>query len=189
LESPGLAYGTGTGARRTPLGPAMIPNMRKILDYTGVAARWLLGIHFIHMGLVKALDPVYFLKLIRQYELTINPLLLNSVAATLPWFETFCGVLLVLGVAVRGTSLAIVAMLVPFTAVVLKRALALAAIHNLPFCAVKFDCGCGAGEVFICGKLVENSLLILVSCALVLGFGRPLGLWHSLFKGTQAKGA
>jgi hypothetical protein len=88
----------------------------------------------------------------------------------------------VLGVAVRGTAFALVAMLVPFTAVVLKRALELAATHSLPFCAVKFDCGCGAGEVFICGKLLENTALVLVSCGLVAGFGRPLSLWYSLFR-------
>jgi hypothetical protein len=60
-----------------------------------------------------------------------------------------------------------VSMLVPFTLIVLKRALAIAGAKGLAFCAVKFDCGCGAGEVLICHKLVENGLQILLSCWLV----------------------
>jgi hypothetical protein len=52
----------------------------------------------------------------------------------------------------------------------------------LPFCLVKFDCGCGAGEVFICNKLLENCLLVFVACALVAGWGRKLALRFSLLK-------
>lgn len=126
-------------------------------------ARWFLGGLFIYMGLNKALHPVEFLKLVRQYELVQTPPLLNLIAAGLPWFEVFCGLLLVAGVAVRGSALMLVAMLVPFTVVVLRRALELHAAGGIPFCAIKFDCGCGTGEVFICRKLVENSGLIALS--------------------------
>ena len=64
-----------------------------------VAGRWLLGAVFIYMGLNKALHPVEFLKLVRQYNVTDHYLLLNLVASALPWFEIFCGLLLVLGLA------------------------------------------------------------------------------------------
>ncbi len=131
------------------------------------AARWILGGLFVWMGLSKALDPVGFLKLVHAYDLVTVPLLLNLIAGILPWFEVFCGLLLLLGVAVRGTALVAVAMLVPFTLMVLRRALALHAAGHLPFCAIKFDCGCGAGEVFICRKLAENTMLILVALGLV----------------------
>ena len=86
------------------------------------------------MGLNKALPhPEYFLKLVRQYDMVTSPFLLNSIAAALPWFEVYCGVLLLAGVAVRGAALKLVAMLVPFTLIVLKRALAIAAAsgHSL----------------------------------------------------------
>src|SRR5438094_10194429 len=86
-------------------------------------ARCLLGAVFIYMGLNKALHPVEFLKLVRQYNVTDHYLLLNLVASALPWFEIFCGLLLVLGIAVRGTALLLVAMLVPFTIVIVQRAL------------------------------------------------------------------
>ena len=132
-----------------------------------VAGRWLLGAVFIYMGLNKALHPVEFLKLVRQYNVTDHYLLLNLVASALPWFEIFCGLLLVLGIAVRGTALLLVAMLVPFTIVIVQRALGIQHARGIPFCAIKFDCGCGAGEVLICRKLLENTLLIAVAASLV----------------------
>ncbi len=147
-----------------------------IRDGSAILVRWILGIVFIYMGMNKALHPAEFLKLVRQYELLGPYFLLNSVAAALPWFEVFCGLLLLAGVAVRGTALVLVGMLIPFTLVVLKRALAIAATQDLPFCAVKFDCGCGTGEVLICRKLVENSLQIIGCCWLMAPYGRRLAL-------------
>ena len=152
-------------------------------EATAVLARWWLGCVFIYMGLNKALPhPEYFLKLVRQYDMVTSPWLLNSIGAALPWFEVFCGLLLLFGVAVRGSALMLVAMLVPFTIVVLKRALAIAAVSGIPFCAVKFDCGCGAGEILICHKLVENTVLLLLSAWLLTGRGWPLCLRFNLFR-------
>jgi hypothetical protein len=71
-------------------------------------------------------------------------------------------------------------MLVPFTLLVLHQALLLQAAQAIPFCAVKFDCGCGTGEEFICRKLLENFLLILLSGWLLAGYGRRLSLRFSL---------
>jgi uncharacterized membrane protein YphA (DoxX/SURF4 family) len=139
----------------------------RALSGAAIVARWVLGGLYIWMGLRKAIDPVGFLKLVHQYDLVQTPLLLNLIAATLPWFEVLCGLLLVLGIAVRGTALVSVAMLVPFTWLVLRRALELHAGGELAFCAIKFDCGCGAGEVFICRKLLENTLLLFCSLGLV----------------------
>ena len=152
-------------------------NLREI---GGVLARWLLGGLFVYMGLSKALHPEDFLKLLREYQLFSSPFLLNSVAAALPWFEVFCGLLLLSGVAVRGSALMLVCMLAPFTLVVLNRALHIASAKSIAFCAVKFDCGCGTGEVVICHKLVENCLLILLAAWLLFGRGRPLSVRFSL---------
>ncbi|MCX6924187.1 MAG: DoxX family protein [Verrucomicrobia bacterium] len=146
-------------------------------------ARWWLGCVFIYMGLHKALPhPEYFLKLVRQYDMVSSAVLLNMIGAALPWFEVYCGVLLLAGVAVRGSAMMLIAMLVPFTLIVLKRALSIAAVTGKPLCAVKFDCGCGAGEVFICHKLVENTVLLLLSAWLLAGCGRQFCLWFSLFR-------
>ena len=152
-------------------------------DTALMLGRWWLGCVFIYMGLNKALPhPEYFLKLVRQYDMVTSPWLLNSIGAALPWFEVVCGLLLLVGVAVRGVAVNVVVMLVPFTFIVLRRALALAAATGKPFCAVKFDCGCGAGEVFICHKLVENTVLFLLAVWLLTGRGRQLCLRFNLFR-------
>jgi len=140
------------------------------------------------MGLHKALHPVEFLKLVRQYEVLHTPVLLNMVASTLPWFEIFCGLLLVLGVGVRGAATILVAMLIPFTIIVFLRALAMREAGGLPFCAIKFDCGCGAGEVLICRKLAENTLLTLLSIGLIFWLKDRLCLRHGVFRTTRGVG-
>ena len=105
----------------------------------GLVGRWVLGGVFIYMGLTKALHPVDFLKVLRQYEMVESHVLLNLIAAALPWFEVLCGLLLLAGIAVRGSALLLLGMLIPFTLVVLKRALAIHAAKAIPFCAISFD--------------------------------------------------
>ncbi len=151
-----------------------------VLNLFTVLARWSLGASFLFLGLAKALHPVDFLKLVHQYDLTQHAWLLNLIAASLPWFEMFCGFLLLAGVAVRGTALTLTAMLVPFTLLVWHRAVLLHVAQNIPFCAVKFDCGCGTGTEFICRKLVENFLLIALSAWLLAGRGRQFCLRYGL---------
>jgi len=153
-----------------------------------IAARWVLGGLFLYMGLSKALHPIEFLKLVRQYDLLHHHFLLNLVASTLPWFEIFCGLLLVLGVAVRGAAVMLVAMLVPFTLAVLMRALAIHGAGGIAFCAIKFDCGCGAGEVLICKKLAENGLLTLLAIALIFWRSQRLCVRHGLLRSAPASG-
>jgi uncharacterized membrane protein YphA (DoxX/SURF4 family) len=155
-------------------------------DVAALLARWWLGAVFIYMGLSKAWPhPEAFLKLMRDYHMVTSPTLLNSIGAALPWFEVYCGVLLLAGVAVRGMAINVIIMLVPFTLLVLKRALEIAAASGKPFCAVKFDCGCGAGEVYICHKLVENSSLLLLAAWLLAGRGCQFCLRYSLFRREQ----
>jgi uncharacterized membrane protein YphA (DoxX/SURF4 family) len=131
-------------------------------------ARWILGGVFIYLGLIKALHPVDFLKVVRQYNVIENHVGLNLVAGVVPWFEVFGGLLLVAGIAVRGAALALLALLLPFSAIVFQRAWILHHEQAIPFCAVRFDCGCGTGEVLICGKLLENALLVLLAILVVV---------------------
>jgi uncharacterized membrane protein YphA (DoxX/SURF4 family) len=126
-------------------------------------ARIFLGAVFVYTGLVKAFQPVEFLKLLREYHLTENFVLLNLIAGTLPWFEVFTGLVLLLGIGVRGAGLLALAMLVPFTVAVAQRAAAIHAANGTAFCGIRFNCGCGTGEVLICRKLVENAGLIFLS--------------------------
>jgi len=153
-------------------------------ELVAFAARWILGSVFVYMGLTKALHPVDFLKILRQYEMVESHVLLNLIAAALPWFEVLCGLLLLGGIAVRGAALLLVGMLVPFTFLVLNRALAIHAAKAIPFCAIRFDCGCGAGEVVICHKLFENSLLTLLSALLLTVRANRWCLRYDLVKRT-----
>lgn len=150
------------------------------LDLVAVLARWFVGGVFVYMGLVKALSPAEFLELVHQYGMTNTPLLLNAIAAALPWFEVFCGLLMFTGVGVRGTALVLLLMLAPFTGLVLRRALGISAADAIPLCAVNFDCGCGTGVTGICPKLVENCLLMFLSAWLMSGRGRQFCLRFSL---------
>ena len=156
------------------------PPRWSVSDTASLVARIVIGALFIYMGINKALHPVEFLKLVRQYDVLHHHMALNLVAATLPWFEILCGLLLVLGVAVRGTALMLVAMLAAFTILIFLRAVALQKVGELAFCAIKFDCGCGAGEVFVCRKLAENVLLLALSTWLMLRPASRLSLRHSL---------
>ncbi len=145
------------------------------LDQSGIpllAARLVLGILFIVMGWNKATDPPQFLKVIHTYQMVPDtlPWLLNSMAALMPWIEIVCGTLLILGIAVRGSALTLLIMLAVFTGAVFLRAYGIYEAGNVPFCSIKFDCGCGSGEQYICRKVPENlGLMALCLIALLSG--------------------
>ncbi|MBP7746780.1 MAG: DoxX family protein [Phycisphaerae bacterium] len=141
------------------------------LDATGVPqllARLAVGGMFLYLSIMKLLDPINFLKLTREYNVvpTQPPILLNLIAVAMPCLELVCALALLLGVARRGAALLVVGMLLFFTPLLAVRATNMYQ-HPKPdvtyrsFCDVKFDCGCGTGEVFICSKLAENIALIL----------------------------
>ena len=114
-------------------------------------ARILLGGTFIYMGVHKVLDPVEFLKLIRQYEMVPEspPYFLNGMAVVFPWLEIVSGTALLLGMYVRGSVAMMAVMLCVFTPVIFIRAMHIHATEGIPFTQVEFDCGCGAGVVVI----------------------------------------
>lgn len=137
--------------------------------------RFALGGYLIYLGLAKALDPVGFLKLLREYELLASPLPLNAVAALLPWFEVACGGFLIAGIAVRGTALVVASLFFAFTAAIIHRALAIHAELGTSFCSIRFDCGCGAGEVLACAKIPENLVWLALATWLVFSRLSPRG--------------
>ena len=50
---------------------------------------------------------------------------------------------------------------------------------------MKFDCGCGAERSTSATKLVENTVLLLLSVWLLTGRGRQLCLRFSFFRGKD----
>ena len=155
----------------------------RVSAFLRIFGRSILAGAFLYMGAHKVQDPISFLKLVNQYDLTSNALALNVIAAALPWFEVFCGLLLLTAVAVRGTALVVLCMLLPFSIVVFKRALAMAATNGIAFCSVQFDCGCGGGEIIICRKLMENAGLMFLAIWLIFCRPQKLSLRYSLFGG------
>jgi uncharacterized membrane protein YphA (DoxX/SURF4 family) len=144
------------------------PGIIRRLDNTGVpllVARVVLGLVFIFMGWNKVWDPVGFLKLIHEYEMTPNGayVMLNLLAVTLPAIEVVCGVLLIAGVLIRGSALTLLLLLTMFTVVVLIRAIGIHNATSTPFCDIHFDCGCGGGDVYMCRKIPENIGLWLLT--------------------------
>ncbi len=163
------------------------PGLLWRLDRTGVPlliARIFLGALFIYMGMEKALDPVGFMKMVREYHMVPDhpPILLNLIAAVLPWLEVFCGLMLIAGVALRGTALLLLVMLVGFTLAVTLRALGIYHTQHLPFCAIKFNCGCGTGEEWICHKVPKNLGLCLISVIILVSASRRFCLRGDLFR-------
>ena len=149
------------------------------LDATGVPlllARLAVGGMFVYLALLKLRDPMVFLKLTKQYGVLPlePPLYLNLTAAVMPWLELLCAVALILGVARRGAALVLAGLLLFFTPMLALHAqdLLLHSGRFATYCAVKFDCGCGTGETFICPKLAENAALLL-------------GALVALFSGSQ----
>jgi uncharacterized membrane protein YphA (DoxX/SURF4 family) len=126
----------------------------------------------VQSGAIELSNPVDFLKLIREYQMIPEsmPVVMNFVAAVLPWLELWCGVLLVLGLGVRGVAFMIVSLMAAFTVMVTIRALHIYNTQDIAFCDIKFDCGCGAGVVYICRKIPEN--LFLLACSIGLLFSR-----------------
>jgi hypothetical protein len=66
------------------------------------------------------------------------------------------------GVCIRGTALILFLMLVGFTGLIVQHALVIHHATRIAFCAIRFDCGCGVGEVLACQKIMENTCLILL---------------------------
>jgi uncharacterized membrane protein YphA (DoxX/SURF4 family) len=139
-----------------------------------VIARRAGGAAFVVRGALMVNDPVAFLKLVRTYDMVpAEPTwMLNGIAATLPWLEIWCGVLLLAGLWIRGAATVLLVMLAVFTVALTRRALAIQDTDQLAFCAIAFDCGCGTGEVNICRKLTENAGLVLASCVALVSRSR-----------------
>lgn len=153
--------------------------------------RLFLGLYFIRAGIVKAIDPIDFLKTVRVYGLLPESpaYYLNATAITLPSLEIICGLALVLGTWLRGAALQIAVMLVVFMPAIFLRALAMMhAEPGLSFFDVQFDCGCGTGVEIIWIKLLKNTGLSLLALMVLLSRSRRFCLptWFGTRKGDKS---
>ena len=94
-------------------------------------ARILLGGIFVYSGAVKLLQPLEFAGNIAAYQLL--PHFANVFfAATLPWVECFCGLMLIVGWRTRPAAFMLVGMMVVF----------LIALSSAMVKGLVIDCGC-----------------------------------------------
>lgn len=77
----------------------------------------LFGLMFLWAGFSKISDPIGFLASIHSYQLPLPPGTAESIALILPWFELLCGGLLICGMWLETSRLAVVGLLLVFTLV------------------------------------------------------------------------
>lgn len=137
-------------------------------------ARLLVGGVYVWYGVNKVREPVAFLKALHGYGIlpVEPPHSLNLTVVVLPWIEILCGALLLAGAWLRAAGTLLCAMTVVFTVAVALHASGLAAARGISLCGVRFDCGCGVGEVWFCAKLAENLGLIALSAVAVASRSR-----------------
>ena len=128
-------------------------------------------------------------KLIEEYHMFPEfawPLL-NLTAVAMPWVEVLCGVMLILGIGVRGAAGLLLALLLVFTTMIIIRGLRIYHAGAVPaFCAIKFNCGCGGGDVLICHKIPENLTLILLAVIALLSKTKRFCLARNIIPGSKA---
>ncbi len=119
-----------------------------------ILTRLALAAIFIYSAYAKLKDPWYvFAGSIDSYRL-LPPSATIWIAKTLPWFELFLGVLLVIGVKVRWLAIVCGALLAAFWLSMLRAYLK----------GMDIDCGCfGPGERISPLTLARDSLMIILS--------------------------
>ncbi len=179
-------------AERRRLNPEDSMDQEKIIDerpfgqkWLGVwtngyilqAARLFLGFVFVVASIDKVADPNAFAVSIGYYKL-VGPTFSLAIATILPWVELLCGLFLIFGVMIRGSSLLIVLMLLVFTA----------GIMSGIFRGLDISCGCFSRDPFVGRigwvKVLENSGLILLGLLVFLSHSQRL-LIHQPHKETS----
>ena len=177
IDAPGPSEPQSAGPPARPA--ARSPQRRGLIariDATGVPlllARLGVGGMFLYLAIMKLLDPIEFLKQIREYHVLPEsvPIFLTLTATTLPWLEVLCAMAVLIGFWRRGAALLIAGMLAFFTPMLIWRAAGMVSSGEVAtFCGACFDCGCGTGVVCICPKLAEN--FSLLAGALIVLFSR-----------------
>ena len=124
----------------------------RVLRFSRLSARIVLGVLFVFAGVTKAYDPAEFAIEIHRYNLI--PWLPGALASVyLPWLEILAGSLLILKRLERGALLLITVLLLIFTI----------ALASATFRGLGIDCGCFGKAFAATGTvlpLMRNILLL-----------------------------
>jgi uncharacterized membrane protein YphA (DoxX/SURF4 family) len=138
--------------------------IKKILSnkYFLLAIRLLLGVVFIYASIDKIAKPEGFAQAIYNYRMMPH-VAINLMAIVMPWLELICGILIVIGIFVRGSAL-----LIGFMLLVFVIAISFALVRGLDI-----SCGCFRveGGHALAADLLVRDVLMLVAAAIVAVFG------------------
>ena len=130
-----------------------------------LASRLVLGALFIYASLDKVLNPLAFAQIIHNYRIT-PPSLINIAAVLLPWIELLAGLLLVIGIKVRGSNMTLGLLLLFY--VVLLTVTASRGIN--------VACGCFTTSMAVKSNLairiVEDLVMLLLSLHIFIFYKR-----------------
>jgi uncharacterized membrane protein YphA (DoxX/SURF4 family) len=128
----------------------------------------IVGLMFIVVGVGKIANPEEFAKEIANYQI-LPYLFVNITAIIVPWIELFAGILLLLGVQTKSSSIVIAVMTVVFTIAVI---IAIAKGLNI-------ECGCYsniASQQVGLPKVLENIGLLILTFIIILSDNKKFSL-------------
>ncbi len=135
--------------------------------YVILGFRLLLAGVFIYAALQKIDKPRLFADEIRMYGVLSENALLYLMAIILPWMELFCGISLLTGFFLRGSAAVLLVFNAVFIVVIAIRTVGIMSSEGIAFRDVYFDCGCGFGITYAWKKLIEDSILLVCSLAIL----------------------
>ncbi|MDZ7860534.1 MAG: MauE/DoxX family redox-associated membrane protein [Candidatus Krumholzibacteriota bacterium] len=163
----------GSALKELLLEPPLSTDFRRkksCRQYLVILARIILAAVFIYAAFGKINKPMLFSQQIKEYGIFDGSFLLYTVAVVLPWIELLCGISLITGIFIRGTSLVLTAINIMFLIFIIYRVLNVMSSGDTAFFEVFFDCGCGFKPTYAWKKILENTALVGLS--LILLFSR-----------------
>lgn len=142
-------------------------------EYAALLTRAFLGALFIVISIEKIADTAAFTNSIANYKI-LSPFLVSLVATVLPWVELLCGLCILFGVLMRGSSFLVALMLFVFTIAVVAALLR----------GLDISCGCftqdpQAGKIGWM-KVAQNLSLLFLSIFLFYSSAHKFSLGQFL---------
>ena len=131
--------------------------------YVILGLRLVLGFVFIYASIDKIISPEGFAQAIYNYRM-LPETTINLMAIVMPWLELICGVLIIVGLLLRGSAAIIGLMLLIFIV-----ALSSALLRGLDISCGCFSVSDGHG---VAVDLLVRDIFLLVAAAIVLVFGK-----------------
>ncbi len=135
--------------------------------YFQFALRFIIGATFIYASVAKLFHPAEFAKAILRYDM-LPVSLVNLQAVFMPWIEFFVGLLLILGIFKKGTSL-----LASLSLVIFLIALISASVRGLDI-----SCGCfsleetsSKGDILF--RIIQDFFMLLGTVIIYLFSEKP----------------